>query len=251
MGIKWAVCGLACVASTLSASEEARKIETEINLVFASKYISNGVTAVNDPVFQPELSFSMSGFTLAFWGNVELTGWNAPNYDTHPRGRVTEIETTFEFASTWRDLNWAVGTVDYQFPGTGYERYREWYVGIGSERFCGSPTLTVYTGANDESGTYATFALSHSMPAKFGGATSVDVQLELTGADKRCCRFLYGHDGSGLTDLHVSAGTEFELGKGWTLSPSIHYSTLLQPGILRGQPRRTALWAACGISLKF
>lgn len=251
MEIRWALCAAAIVASTFSTSQETRQIETEINLEFATKYVWHGITVVNDPVFQPDLSFSMSGFSIGFWGNLEFTGWNAPNYVTHPRGRLTEIDTTFEYAATWRDLNWAIGTIDYQFPGTGYERYREWYAGLGTDRFWGSPTFTVYTGANDQSGTYATLTLAHSLPVNLGRASSIDVLFELTGADKRCCRFLYGHDGAGLTDLHVSAGTEFELGKGWTLSPSIHYSTLLQPGILRGQPRRSALWAACGVCLKF
>lgn len=251
MGIKQALCAAAFVVASFSYGQESRPIETEINLEFASKYVWHGTTVVNDPVSQPELCFAMGGFSLSIWGNLELTGWNAPNYVTHPRGRLTEVDTTFEYASTWRELNWSVGTIDYQFPGTGYERYREWFVGVGTDRLWGSPTLTVYSGANDQTGSYATLALSHSLPARLCGASSIDFSVELTGADKRCCRFLYGHDGSGLSDVHLSASTEIELGKGWILSPSIHYSTLLQPGILRGQPRRTAFWAACGVGLKF
>lgn len=243
---------LALVGSAaLSVAQDAKKIETAITLDFASKYVWHGLNLVNDSVFQPGASFTMCGITLSLWGSMELTNWNAPNYVRTPKGRFAEIDTTLQYDGTYRSMGWNVGIVDYQFPGTGWERYREWFAGVSFEEVWGSPWLAVYTGNNDRTGTYATLGVSHSLPVSLGKTQAIDLGVELTYGDARSNRYLYGWDGSSFTDVHLCASADFDLGRGWTATPSLNYATLLHGGILRGAPRRSNVWACVSFGFKF
>lgn len=245
------VAGLAVLGGIGNGAQEPNKIETELTLEFASKYVWHGLNSVNDNVFQPGVSFSMKGFTLSFWGSAELTNWNEPNYDLAPKGRFSEIDTSIQYDGACKNMGWNVGIVDYQYPGTGYERYREWFAGVSFEDAPGAPSLTLYAGDNKTSGTYATLGLSHSIPVNMGKAESFDLALEMTYGDARSNRFLYGYDGATLTDIHLSASTQFDLGRGWSFTPTLHYSTLLHPDILRDEPRRSNFWAGFAFGVKF
>ena len=248
--MKVAVISLLALA-TIGSAQEAKKIETNLTLDFASKYVWHGLNLVNDSVFQPGISFSSCGFTFSLWGSMELTNWNAPNYTRAPKGRFAEIDTTIQYDGTHGKMGWNVGIVEYQYPGTGFERYAEWFAGVSFGEAWGAPSLTVYTGSNDRSGTYATLGLSHALPVQLGTTESIDLGVELTYGDAHCNRFLYGSDRSTFTDLLLTAGVEFDLGRGWTLTPSINYSTLLHPDLLRGAPRRSNVWAAFSFGYKF
>jgi hypothetical protein len=148
-------------------------------------------------------------------------------------------------------MGWNVGIVEYQYPGTGFERYREWFAGVSFDEAWGAPYMTVYTGNNATTGSYATVGLSHSLPVHFGKTEAIDLGVELTYGDARCNRFLYGWDGSTFTDILLSAGAEFDLGRGWTLTPTLNYSTLLHSKLLAGAPRRSNVWAAFSFGFKF
>ncbi len=233
------------------SAQDSRKIETELTLDFSSKYVWHGLNLVNDPVFQPGISFSSSGFTVSFWGSMELTNWNEPNYTRKPAGRFCEIDTSVEYAGQLGQTGWNVGIIDYQYPGTGIERYREWFAGVSFDSAWGSPSISVNTGNNGHTGTYATLGLSQSVPARIGSAEALDFAMELIYGDSRCNRFLYGHDGATFTDVHLTASAEFAMGKGWTLNPTLHYSTLLHSALLRGEPRRSNVWVSCSVGIKF
>lgn len=245
----WMSATLLTIAATGSAQSE-HKIETELTLDFESKYVWHGLNLVNDPVFQPQIAFASGNLSLILWGNVELTNWNAPNYPRGPKGRVTEIDTSIEYAGKWKETDWHAGVIDYQYPGTGLERYQEWYGAAAWAEIWGSPELSLHTGNNNHSGTYATFGVSHSVPFKPVQGT-IDLSLEVTYADSRSNRFLYGYDKAGFSDALISAGTGIDLGKGWSFSPTLYYSTLLTSGILKGEPRRSNVWVSCSFGVKF
>jgi hypothetical protein len=207
-----------------------------------SKYVWRGLVVDNEPGLETTFKLSARGFTLGFWGNLELTGWNDPNYERPGRGRFREIDTTLEYA---RDA-WWVGVGDYQFPGTGFERWQEFYAGYGWEEVCGSPWVSVAWG--EDSGTSATLGLSHTFMA---GGRSFDAGLEVSWSDRKAGTFLFGHEGSGFTDAVLSVGTTIEAGRGWVFEPRIYASTLLNSHILEGEPRRSNVWVSLGFRYSF
>ncbi len=242
---------IAVVTALASVGVAQERIETELTLDFASKYVWHGLNLVNDPVLQPNLAFTYGRFSVSFWGNLELTGWNEPNFDRHPRGRFTEVDTTLEYSGSWAKGSWNVGVVEYQYPGTGFERYQEWFAGLACDATWGSPEITLYKGSKARTGAYATLGVSHSVPLKLSCTETLDLGAELSFGDSKCNDFLYGHDRAGFTDVHLTAGAEFALGKGWSLTPSLHYSTLLSKRLLEGEPRRTNVWLQVGLGTKF
>ncbi len=237
-------------ASGAMAGSDSR-YKFEISQDVASKYVWRGINLVNDWVYQPSLSVEAYGFKLSVWGSCELTGWNAPNFDQNPARRFTEIDSTLQYSGTLGDAGWTVGVIDYQFAGTGAVRYQEWFGDVAFDGVWGSPTVTVYKGNNGYSGTYATLGLSRPVPARLGRAREIEVGAELSYGDAECNRFLYNDDGAGLTDLHLHASAELGLGRGWTLSPSLHYSNLLRQGLLQGEARRSNVWVVVYFGLKF
>jgi hypothetical protein len=226
-------------ASTAAHAQQQERISTTITLDLASKYVWHGVNLVNDWVVQPGVSFSSRGLTLSLWGSMEATAWNRPNYPRNPCGRFTDLEESLEYGKD----NWKVGINDVHCPGTGAARYREWYAGLSAEQMWGAPELTVYTSGSSRTGTYAVLGLSHSLGRE---GKSLDLGAEITYGDKPFNDYLYGRPRAGFSDLHLSAGTALSLSKGWSLTPSLHYSRILKGSRSPGEPRQTNAWLSLG-----
>lgn len=238
-----------CVFGLLSTLAPGQtKIETELTVDLATKYVWRGVNLVNDVVLQPAVTFGLGRFSAGAWVNVETTNWNLPNYDIAPRGRVTEIDLSAEYTWRYRAAAFKVGLVDYQYPGTGLERYSETFLGVSFEDLPLAPEVTVYRGNRHFTGTALLVGLSHEALVFMRPVT---LGMEVGYGDAKNNAFLYGSHTAGLTHLNLSASTALDLGKGWTLSPSVHFGTLLHRRLLDGEPRRTNAWAQLGLARRF
>lgn len=231
--------------STAAFAQDAEPISIDVTLDAASKYVWHGLNIDDEWVFQPGVTFSNSGLSFGIWGNLELTNWNAPNYVVEPQGKFSEIDFWLEYGSSTADHDWNVGVIDYQFPGTGWQRYREWFAGIGK----GEMYVTLYSGDNNFSGSYLTLYYSHS----FATATerTIDFEAELSAGDARSNSYLYGYSKASISDLLLSGSTTISLGDKWSVTPGLHYSTLLNENLLSGQPRRTNTWFSVSFGASF
>lgn len=228
------------VAPVFTLAQSSDKIEVEVTLDVASKYVWHGLDIDDEWVLQPGFLLSRDGFSFGFWGNLELTDWNEPNYNKNPQGKFSELDLWLEYGSEYGDHSWSVGVVDYQFPGTGEARYREWFGSLGTSKPWGDLTLFLATGNNDYTGTYASLTIERSVELE--GGLPLDYSASLSWGDARSNLYLYDYDKSGMSDVHLVAGTSLEVGGGWTLAPSAHYSTLLNKNMIPGEPNRTNLW---------
>lgn len=233
--------------SSFAFAQEAPKIQTSLDVTLLNKYVWRGVNYVNDFVLQPNVAFSMQGFTLSFWGNLELTNWNAPNYPRNPAGRLTEIDATLEYGQAFSMGAWKVGYIDYQFPGTGSGRYGELYAGAELESAF-SPSITIYKGTKSGMGTYVELGGSHEFE---GAGQALTLAGVLGYGDKKSNSFFYGNAKNAFTHVQLDLSTAFKAGHGWSLTPSISYSTLLERNHLGGQPRRSNLSLGLTMSRSF
>lgn len=246
------IVGLVGALAATAFTQDAPKLDTSASITLSPKYVWHGVNLVNDWVLQPQASVGMNGFSLTLWGNMELTDWNLPNYTRNPRNRFTEIDTIVDYTGKWTKGTWKVGLIDYQYPGTGFARYSEYYGGVTFADVWGSPSLTVYNNANPRTGTYAVLSATKSFEISgVGPAKSVDVLAELTFGNNKFNRNLYGWDKSGFSDLHLAASTSFGVGGGWTLTPALHYTTLFSSDQLAGAPRKSNAWLSLTAAIKF
>lgn len=239
---------VALFVSATGLAQERSRIETTLNVDLVSKYVWRGIVYVNDWAIQPSVEFAAGGWTLNFWGNLEPTDWNRNAYPSNPRGRFTEFDASLEYAGTWRDGSWRIGLVDYAFPGTGWAPYREWWVALGRETESGSAELELTSQLGSPTGTSLRLVLSRAVP--FVRERTLDVEAEIAYGDARSNGFLYAAPKSGFSFAGIHIGTTQNLGRGWSVTPSLHATTLLDRAMLAGQPRRTNVWLGVGVSCK-
>lgn len=111
--------------------------------------------------------------------------------------------------------------------------------------------MNLYTGNNSFSGTYATVGVTHAVSSQLAGLQEVELNAELSFGDARSNNFYFGSSKAGFAELQLTASTSIDLGDRLSLTPALHYSTLLDRGLLAGQPRRTNLWMSISLGFKF
>ncbi len=223
------VCWVASVAANAQVLPTA-------SLTLSSKYVSRGVNTVNNWVLQKNTETNVGNFTASLWGNMELTNQNGSIYaNPHPAGTFTEWDFTLEYATVWRNLQVALGWIEYQYPGTGWERTREVYLSLSLDSPA-SPNLTVYHDLRVAKGTYVTAGIE--LP--IGRSLSLSTQVGYGCPRFNAC--YYGHEAGGFTDLTLGLATTLDAGKGWQIKPTLWFSTLLDKRLLADQPNRQNVW---------
>lgn len=239
---------LVLAMAALGSAQDKPKIETQLDLTLANKYVWRGVNYVNDWVIQPNLAFSSHGISLSFWGNFELTNWNAPNYTRSPKGRLTELDTEIGYGQPFSEGSWYLGYIDYQYPGTGFQRYGEWKASLNFENTRFSPYVNIFKG--DRAAMGANIELGASTDFDAAGH-KLNLAGEIGYGDKKSNEFFYGNSKGAFTHVQLDLSTELAAFKGWNFKPSISYATLLDKGHLAGQPRRSNVWLGFTFSRAF
>jgi hypothetical protein len=204
--------------------------------MLSSKYVLRGVNTVNNWVYQQNTSVQLGNLTTSLWGNMELTNQNGSIYNrSKPAGTFTEWDFSIEYATRWKNLNIALGWVDYQYPSTGWERTREAYLSLSVDSPL-STSLTVYRDVGVAKGTYITAGLEVPLRQRL----QMSVQ-----AGYGCPKFNGYYNGcevASWVDLTLGLSTTIDMSKGWQLKPTLWFSTLLDKRLLAGQPNRQNVW---------
>ena len=227
------LCGAALWVIAVIAEAQ---VDANTSLVFSSKYVSRGVNTVNNWVLQKNTDVQVGNFTTSLWANMELTNHNGAIYTrSQPAGTFTEWNFTIEYATVWRDLQLALGWIEYRYPGTGWEDTREVYLSLTPDR-PNAPNITVYRDLRVAKGTYITAGVE--LPA----AQSLSISTLLGYG---CARFndaFYGHAKAGFVDLTLGVSTTLNTASGWQVKPALWFSTLLDRRLLADQPNRQNVW---------
>ncbi len=199
-------------------------------------------------MLQPSVTLGRGGFSLNVWGNRDLTGANGFG------GDFTEIDYTVDYSWEWRELVLSAGAVYYDFPHDIAAGTVEVYGAVGLDMPL-SPALTVYADVDEADGAYASLSVGRTIPDVWQPAEGVKMSVDLSAAvgfgSSNWNRFYFGEDESAVNDLLLSAGLPFELGGGWTLTPSLYFSALLDEDIRDAQDDQSNLWAGLTVSYSF
>jgi len=243
---------LALMAGSLAAGAAAEEGDWALALdaAYQGKYVWRGVNLVDDPVVQPSVGLShKSGLSGSIWGNLETTDYNGNS------GEFTELDYTVDYSWTWEKLALAAGAIYYDFPNTGADSTTELYASAGLDVLL-SPTLTVYRDVDEVEGTYVSLGASYSSAESIepvpGIVASADFSAAIGHGSSSHNDAYYGHDGVGLTDLLLSASLPVVIKEsGWTVTPSVSYSTLLDHKIRDAADDDDNLWAGLTASRSF
>jgi hypothetical protein len=227
--------GAAALALTVaSAAPAAAQTEIGLETGLFSSYVWRGISYVNKPVLQPDLSLSFplgaASLTVGAWGNIELGSYDDPEDDLSIGGgtslNLSEVDPYAEIGFSAGKAELAIGGVAYVFPNdagfTSDINTVEVYGTIGLDAPL-SPSLGVYYDVDKIKGLYIEGSLSHDIPlgpkaltlgALAGwnisqGPNDDDPEEGVNFADK------------GITHVDLSASIEFGAGP-FTLTPQIH-----------------------------
>ena len=205
------------------------KIDFEITADYFGKYIWRGQNLSDDPVFQPGLSASYKGFTIAAWGSLETTSINDNS------GEFTEWDYSLDYSGDFpglKGVGYSVGLINYHFPsvvGDTTEFY--WGLNFGLPL---SPSITVYHDIDEVKGTYASFGLSHSIDKIAELAPDTPVGMEISASlgfgGSAYNESYWGVKKDKLNDLAISISFLTEIA-GWAVAPSLNYVTLVSDSI--------------------
>ena len=222
------------------------------DIPYLSKYVWRGLNLVDAGVLQPSLTFESKGYTFQVWTNIELTNENFyPGFGSG-EGKLTEIDISFQYNWNCGQIALSAGFIHYRFPNTGFEPTTEVFVSAGFDGVI-APTLIVYQDVDQTKGAYANFSLSHNLPTglKIGQEESeLEISTGIGYCSKRNSLFYYGVNRHAAADwtLNVALPISFN---GWTLTPTISYSHLIDGEIGAFATRRSNLWFSLGASIGF
>lgn len=220
----------------LLAQPLAAQVGTNTSYTISSKYVSRGVNTVNNWVFQKDTRLQLGNFTASLWGNMELTNHNGSQYlRSKPAGTFTEWDFTLEYATSWKRLHVALGWIDYQYPGTGWERTCETYLSLSVDSPL-SPGFTLYHDTRAAKGTYLTASIEAPLHER------VTLSAQVGYGCPKFNAYYYGCEAATWTDLTLGLGFTLDIGRGWQVKPTLWYSTLLDRRLLPDALHRQNLW---------
>lgn len=198
------------VASAQPLSKIHKDLSASVTLDTNTSYIFRGVTVVDDPVFQPDVSVSFKYLTLGMWQNVLLSeAVGEGGVGTAPA--CNEIDYYADFTYEYSIFSGSVGWIYYDFPHTSLPDTQEVYFGFGASVLL-NPLVTMYWDVDDNAGgLYWLFSLSHDINVasltftpSFGfGLSNARHSTYYTGVDM---------DSAHIMDMNFGLNVEVPLG---------------------------------------
>jgi len=153
---------LSNVASAQLLSKIHKDLSASVTLDTNTNYIFRGITIVDDPVFQPDVSVSFKYLTLGMWQNVLLSeAVGEGGVGTAPA--CNEIDYYADITYEYKIFSGSVGWIYYDFPHTSLPDTQEVYFGLEASVFL-NPSVTMYWDVADNAGgLYWLFSLNHDI----------------------------------------------------------------------------------------
>ena len=132
--------------TTVGLAEGEGDVTFGVGADFMTNYVWRGQNLVDDWVLQPSLSAAYRGFTISVWGNSDIKGDTADDWE------ITELDYTIDYSGTvpgMEALGYSIGAIYYYFPGG--DATTEVYWGFSLD-VPASPSVTVYHDVDEADG---------------------------------------------------------------------------------------------------
>jgi uncharacterized protein (TIGR02001 family) len=229
IGLMMPACALFVVFGQAWAEDKAPtpEITAKLDIAYVTKYVWRGVPLNADPAVQPSVTFThKSGLSLNLWGSYDTT-----NVNGH-KNKVTEIDSTLNYATKLQGKDVNVGIVNYAFPNTVAPTTSEVY---GSWSFGGklSPTVQAFYDIDKAHGIYVQASAGYNYPLpSLKQAPTLALSGKIGWGDSRHNRYNEaGADTDGFTDALIGAALPITATPRITVTPSVNFSTILNSKI--------------------
>ncbi|MEP0814198.1 MAG: hypothetical protein HRF49_05975 [bacterium] len=224
----------ACVlisAAALAAAPASAQSEWSwgADAAFLSKYVWRGQTFTDGWVLQPDIWFSNGGFTFDIWANIDMSDANELAW------QVSEVDYTAEYVISLPRADLTLGAGIYEFPHTGSPGTTEIYAGFSPSDVPLNPQIFIYFDVDQAEGAYVEARLSSTL---HGGnkAAIADWMVHLGWGSGSYNAYYFGEAGAGFRDLTIELSRSFDIGGGFTLTPSATWYTLLSDDLRDASP---------------
>ncbi len=231
--------GMGLVAGALTAlplvshaeEAEAAALSASLDVPALSAYVWRGQVLNDEAVLQPTFTLSKGGFSINWWGNLNLTdNATGDEYEFSEH----DITVSYDLTCPLTGAGVTLGIVQYDFPNVGMEDAdgnlsltedtREAFVSYSLAEALLAPTLNVYYDFKEADGFYGNIGISHSLA--LDDAISLDLGATLGAASSDWGDFYFG-EAEGLTDYSVSLSLPITVSDTVSVTPAVAYSALL------------------------
>jgi hypothetical protein len=223
---------LSTVAPAVALSGEAVPAPVTGSASFGAfnRYIFRGYRLGRDSVvFEPALSVSCQGFSVIFWGNIDMREEATPCFAPDRPGRKSFNETDLTLSYTHNLGSFGL-TAGFIYYGTKYTaETQELYVGASLD-IPGKPSLTIYRDIDAYPGTYFLLSLAQSVALKRGITLDLGATAAYFSGSADYWRTYLPRAGSyagekyrAFHDGAIRAGLTFALGKNLSLQAGTQY----------------------------
>ncbi|MFO8058508.1 MAG: hypothetical protein R6V10_14580 [bacterium] len=210
------------------AEAEGEPVKVSLEALYAERYIWRGMPVNEEAVLQPSLTLSNGGFSLNFWGNVDLTDYGEEAGYGDEEGNATEIDYTGSYERNLGPVILGVGFVNYTFPHVGLAPTTEVFASLGLDMPL-SPSITCYVDEVAEGANYTSVDLSHSFDLFESGGVSMAAELSAHAGyanGKNVETYYDTLDHAAWHDWSAGVALPVSLGGGFSLTPAYQYSSL-------------------------
>ena len=205
----------AMLAAPAAASDD---ISVSADVAVNSAYYWRGFAVNDEPVFQPAISVARGGFSVGVWGNSDITN------RFEQSGEFTEVDFTLAYGTSTPVFDLSAGVIEYMFPQAGGSA-REIFASAATSKLPVSLSLDLFYGVNNADGLYASAGAGWGMP--LAPTASLSFGAAVGFATSAYQETYYGLDSGALSDAQISAGVDFSLPNGTTISPALTFTTVL------------------------
>lgn len=217
-----------------SAAPADEGAEVSLEATCAGRYIWRGMPINEEPVIQPSMDISDSGFSLNVWGSIDTTDWGEREggYEDQT-GNLAEIDSTASYGNSLGPVSFSVGFITYTFPNIQLDSTLEAFAGLSLDVPL-SPSVTSYwdeglaRGAN-----YLSFDVGHSFSLWESAEISIGLDLFAAAAyaNKEFNEAYYGLEDDDWHDWSVGASLPVSLKYGFSLTPGFFHSSIIDGDI--------------------
>jgi len=231
--------------SAATCADEPVTITFDANL--ASRYQWRGLILSDGPVFQPSIDFTYRGWSLNFWGSMELSDANMYDDLGSGRNRFTEWDTTLTYSFEHLGNSFQIGYTYYDYPNTGFQSSNEVFA-IWSREAEITPYAEVFYDFDQVKGVYVRVGADKSWPV---GNGSLTLGAALGWGSQGYNESIFGTDRAALTDLGLSLTYEFPINDRSQFRVFACYQTLIGRDLRDSVERPSHFAFGVGYSVSF
>lgn len=244
-----------CPSVFASADEEGESISVSVDATVASRYQWRGLVLSDGAVFQPSIDLAFRGWSLNFWGSMELSDANSYDDLGTGRNRITEWNTTLSYVHEFSAGSLTFGVTYYDYPNTGYHASTEVF-GIWERPGDIGTSIEAYYDIDEVKGLYLRFSAEKVWGVSGGldkreTPSTFSLRAGFGFGSAGYNNVYFGEDRFGVVDFGVTGTFEVEVSERASLRFFAIYETLVDRKFNAGLPNRSHLGVGMGFGYQF